>query len=67
MARIGLGVDDAFLDRLDSAVIQFRRAHPERNTSRSAFMKLALERMIAETTGATEPKARVRQRSSAAA
>ena len=60
MAHNAFKSDIKFKNNLDLAVIECRRKNPEKNTTRSSFMREAVERAMLEYGVAPLPKIRTR-------
>ncbi|MCJ2085026.1 hypothetical protein MKK88_03320 [Methylobacterium sp. E-005] len=67
--KLSFAADEKFVEELDQAVTQYRRANPHRNCSRSMFMRDAVERAMtsAGAGSSSAPRVRTRERSGAAA
>lgn len=65
---LSMGADDRFVEELDRAVQRCQREHPYASYTRSAFMKSAIRRAVAEVNAqyAEQPRVRTRERAGAA-
>lgn len=65
--KLSFAADAKFVEELDRAVTDYRRANPDRNCSRSTFMRDAVERAMTTAGSRSAPKVRVRERPRAVA
>lgn len=59
---ITMVADTRFVEEIDEVVLRYKRAHPDHGYSRSAFMKSAIRRAMADLNAQPEVKGRTRQR-----
>lgn len=62
MKHVGLKLDDKLFAAIGRAVIQRRRENPEKNTTRSSFIRDAIELAIPEDEVEPLPKIRTRKK-----